>query len=136
MGSMEEAKNVPVTEHDGRSLLLRDVATVEEGTTVGQYERYNMQRLVTLTANIWGADIGSVARQLSGALKELGQPPAGVTVTVRGQAVPLEQMVGGLRKGLLLAVLVIFLLLTANFQSFKLALVVMSTTPAVIAGAV
>src|SRR5262249_11193177 len=59
-----------------------------------------------------------------------------VTVTVRGQVQPMEEMLGGLRTGLLLAVAVIFLLLTANFQSFRLAIVVASTIPAVIAGVV
>ena len=99
-------------------------------------ERYNMQRMVTVTANIAGADLGSVARQVMAAVKELGQPPAGVNVAVRGQVVPLEQMLDGLRAGLLLAVVVIFLLLAANFQSLKLSALVVLTAPAVIAGVV
>jgi multidrug efflux pump subunit AcrB len=136
MDSLEQARNVPVMDLGGRSLLLRNVAKVTEGTSVGQYERYNMQRLVTVTANIAGADLGSVAREVSEGLKKLGQPPAGITVTVRGQIVPLTQMLDGLRSGLLLAVAVIFLLLAANFQSLKLSFLVVSTTPAVIAGVV
>jgi len=127
---------VPVMDHGGQGLLLRNVAKITESTTVGQYERYNMQRMVTVTANIAGTDLGSVAKEVSAALKELGQPPSGITVTVRGQIVPLAQMLGGLRSGLLLAVVVIFLLLAANFQSLKLSLLVVSTTPAVIAGVV
>jgi multidrug efflux pump subunit AcrB len=53
---------------------------------------------------------------------------------VRGQIVPLREMLDGLRSGLLLALGVIFLLLTANFQSLGLSLVVLSTAPAVVAG--
>jgi multidrug efflux pump subunit AcrB len=136
MDSLEQAKNVPVTDHGGQSFLLRNVASVTEGAAVGQYERYNMQRMVTVTANISGADLGSVAQQVSAALNSLGQPPPGITVTVRGQSVPLQQMLDGLRRGLLLAVVVIFLLLAANFQSLKLSFLVVSTTPAVIAGVV
>jgi multidrug efflux pump subunit AcrB len=67
-------------------------------------------------------------------LKELGQPPAGVSVALRGQIVPMQQMMDGLRTGLLLAVVVIFLLLAANFQSLKLSLLIVSTAPAVLAG--
>ena len=134
MNSIEEARNVPVTRNNGRNLLLRDVATVAESSTVGQYERYNMQRLVSLTANISGADLGGVARKLEAAIRDAGQPPPGVTVKVRGQIVPLQQMIEGLQTGLLVAVLVIFLLLSANFQSIKLSLVVVSTAPAVIVG--
>ena len=136
MDSLEEARNVPIVNRDGQGLLLRNVAKVTEGTAVGQYQRYNMQRLVTVTANIAGADLGSVARQVMAAVKELGQPPAGVNVAVRGQIVPLQQMLDGLRAGLLLAVVVIFLLLAANFQSLRLSALVVATTPAVIAGVV
>ena len=93
-----------------------------------------MQRLVTVTANIADADLGSVAKSVANTLKELGQPPSGVTVTMRGQIVPLNQMMEGLRTGLLLAVVVIFLLLAANFQSLKLSFLVVFTAPAVIAG--
>ena len=134
MNSLEQARNLPVANHGDQSLLLRNVAKVSESTAVGQYERYNMQRMVTVTANIAGADLGSVAKEVSESLKKLGQPPAGITVTMRGQVVPLTQMLDGLRSGLLMAVVVIFLLLAANFQSLKLSFLVISTTPAAIAG--
>jgi multidrug efflux pump subunit AcrB len=93
-----------------------------------------MQRMITVTANIAGADLGTVAGQVAQALHELGNPPPKVTVAVRGQVVPLQQMLDGLKTGLLVAILVIFLLLAANFQSLKLSFIVVSTTPAVIAG--
>ncbi|HVM49981.1 MAG TPA: efflux RND transporter permease subunit, partial [Candidatus Acidoferrum sp.] len=134
MDSLEQARNVPVLNHGGQGLLLRDVAKIGPSTAVGQYERYNMQRMVTVTANIEGADLGSVAKQVDTALGKLGKPPPGITVTVRGQVIPLAQMLGGLRTGLLMAIVVIFLLLAANFQSLKLSFLVVSTTPAVIAG--
>jgi multidrug efflux pump subunit AcrB len=136
MDSLEQARNIPVMNRDGQGTLLRNVAKVTEGTAVGQYQRYNMQRMITVTANIAGTDLGTVARQVLAAVKELGGPPAGVSVAVRGQVVPLAQMMDGLRAGLLLAVVVIFLLLAANFQSLKLSFLVVVTTPAVIAGVV
>ena len=136
MTSLEEIKNVPVKARDGQSVLLRNVAKIAENTTVGQYERYNMQRMVTVTANISGADLGSVAKQIDAALRKLGPPPAGITLAVRGQIVPMAQMLDGLRNGLLTAVVIIFLLLAANFQSLKLSLIVVSTAPAVIVGVV
>ena len=43
MNSLEEVKNIPVTLRDGEAILLRNIATVTNGTAVGQYERYNMQ---------------------------------------------------------------------------------------------
>src|SRR5437667_4016519 len=136
MDSVEAAENIPVTYRNGQAILLRNIAKVTEGATPGQYERYNMQRMITVTANIGGADLGSVAKAVMNGLKELGNPPPRVSVAVRGQVVPMQQMLDGLRTGLLLAVVVIFLLLAANFQSVKLSVIVVSTVPAVIAGVV
>jgi multidrug efflux pump subunit AcrB len=116
--------------------LLRNIATVRETNRIGQYDRYNMQRTITVTANLAGADLGTVARQVRGAVAELGAPPPRVKVDVRGQVVPMEQMMTGLQEGLSLAVVVIFLLLMANFQSIRLALVVVSSAPAVLVGVV
>ena len=119
-----------------RAVLLRNVATVATGTAVGQYERYNMARVVSITANIHGADLGSVARQIARAIADVGAPPPKTNVAVRGQIVPLQEMLDGFKTGLVVAVVVIFLLLAANFQSLRLSLVVVSTVPAVIAGVV
>jgi multidrug efflux pump subunit AcrB len=134
MASIEAAENLPVSYRDGKAVLLRNVAKVNQGTTVGQYERYNMQRMITVTANIADADLGSVAKQVAQAVRDLGAPPAKVNVAIRGQIVPLEQMMQGLRTGLLMAVAVILLLLIANFESIGLAVAVISTIPAVMVG--
>jgi multidrug efflux pump subunit AcrB len=135
MKSIEDVKNIPIAFREGQAILLRSLATVSNGVAVGQYERYNMQRMVTITANISGAtDLGRVAKQINVALHDAGNPPPKVNVAVRGQIVPMQQMLDGLRRGLLLAVAVIFLLLTANFQSLKLSFVVISTVPSVVAG--
>ncbi len=132
--SLEDLKNVPVGSQAGASVLLRNVATVQEGAAVGQYERYNMQRLITLTANLSGADLGSVTKQVQAALKEAGEPPPKTRVDMRGQVVPLAQMLSGLQTGLLLTVVVIFLLLAAYFESVQMSFIVVSTVPAVVAG--
>jgi len=134
MNSMEAAQNLPVSYRDGKAILLRNIASVKEGTTVGQYERYNMQRMVTVTANIADTDLGSVTKQVAQALKDVGAPPPKVNLALRGQVVPMQQMFDGLQTGLLLAVVVIFLLLMANFESVALAVIVVSTVPAVLAG--
>jgi multidrug efflux pump subunit AcrB len=102
----------------------------------GQYNRYNMKRSVNLTANIGGEDLGRVAGHIERALERVGAPPKGATVDVRGQIAPLNEILRGLSIGLGMSIVVILLLLTANFQSVKLALVVVSTTPAVVAGVV
>jgi multidrug efflux pump subunit AcrB len=134
MSSLEDVQNIPILRRAGQSILLRSVASVAQGTAVGEYDRYNMQRLVTVTANVQGADLGRAASLVQGAIQSLGEPPPRVSVAVRGQVVPMTEMMDGLRRGLLLSIGVIFLLLTANFQSLRLSAVVVSTLPGVIAG--
>jgi multidrug efflux pump subunit AcrB len=133
MQSVEDVGNVPVTE--GRTeTRLSDIATLKPGTMPGLIERFNGQHIVSLTANIHGITLGEAAVKLNRAVASAGQPPRGVTVKMRGEIPALEQTLSGLRTGLLLAVLVILLLLTANFQSFKLALAIVLTIPAALAG--
>jgi multidrug efflux pump subunit AcrB len=136
MNSLEEVKNLPIARRSGGQIDLRNVAGVTDGTALGEYDRYNMQRMLTLSANISGEDLGRAAVRVQQAIKDTGKPPDRVNVTVRGQVEPMAEMFGGLRLGLLMAVGVILLLLTANFQSFRLSLAVGLTIPAVIAGVV
>jgi multidrug efflux pump subunit AcrB len=101
---------------------------------MSQYDRYNMQRTLTVRANIIKDDLGSAARRVAKAITELGAPPPRVSVTLRGQVAPMEEMLDGFRQGLMIVIGAIFLLLAANFQSLKLSIVVMSTAPAALAG--
>jgi len=90
--------------------------------------------MITVTANTEGTDLGSAATQVSAAIKRAGEAPKGVKVDVRGQVPQMEQTIAGLRLGLLIAIIAIFLLVTAYFQSWRIALVVLSSIPAVVAG--
>jgi multidrug efflux pump subunit AcrB len=134
--SLEDLKNVPISSSNGKNVLLRNIATVAPGAAVGTYERYNMARVVSITANIHGASLGEVARQIAKAIAEVGAPPPKTNVAVRGQTVPLNDLLTGFKNGFIISVVVIFLLLGANFQSLRLSLVVVSTVPAVITGVV
>jgi multidrug efflux pump subunit AcrB len=136
---VEEVGSLPLTEATAlsgrRQPQVADVAALKLGTMPGLLERYNGQRVVSLTANIQGLTLGQASEKLNQALAGVGEPPRGVTVRMRGQAPALEQTISGLQTGLLLAVGVIFLLLAANFQSIRLAFAVLLTLPAVLSGA-
>jgi multidrug efflux pump subunit AcrB len=134
LGSITDLQMVPIKRNSAGQVLVRDVATVSTGTMPGEIDRYNMRREVSMTANVVGTDLGSVSREVAAALKRAGEPPPGAKVEIRGQIPPMRNMLDGLALGLGLAVVVIFLLLSANFQSLRLSLVTVSTVPAVIAG--
>jgi multidrug efflux pump subunit AcrB len=71
---------------------------------------------------------------VNAAIRRAGEPPRGATVAVRGQIAAMAETFTNITAGLVVAVVVIFLLLAANFQSLRLAFVVVSTVPAVLAG--
>jgi multidrug efflux pump subunit AcrB len=136
MKSVEDVATIPIQQSLGAPLLLRDVATVSRNSMPGEYDRYNMKRALTLTANIVGEDLGRGSSRVAAAIKQAGEPPKGLLVDVRGQIAPLWEILSGLAVGLVMSVVVILLLLAANFQSFRLALVSIASAPAVIAGIV
>jgi len=113
---------------------LGDVATLRSTTIPGEYDRIGPRRIITVSANIAGKDLGTATKAVQQAIKQAGTPPKGSVVEVRGLAQLLQETLSGLQTGLGLAIVVIFLLLAANYQSFKVAGVVLVTVPAVLAG--
>jgi multidrug efflux pump subunit AcrB len=136
MDTPGEVGLIGVKQTDRGQLLLRDVATIKEGTAPAQYDRLNLRRMISLTANVEGSDLGRVSNEIDAAVARAGQPPRGVRVEVRGQIDPMREMFGGLATGLGLSVVSILILLTAYFQSPKLAGVAVSAVPAVLSGVV
>jgi multidrug efflux pump subunit AcrB len=132
--SIDSVQMIPVARGDSAYPLVGDVATIAEGTSIGQYDRINQQRMLTITADVNQVDLGTAAAQVQSAIAAVGSPPRGVTVAMRGQAAPMAQTLNGLETGLLLAIAAIFILLGAYFQSLRIAIVVMATIPAVLAG--
>ncbi len=141
VASLEDVQAMPVMRPDGISNsvsrpLLADVASVRYGTTMGEVDRYNMQRVISFTANVYGIALGKAVGQIQQAIAKAGEPPRGVNVFLRGQVPAFEETLSGLRAGLIFAVVVILLLLAANYESLRLSLAVVSTVPAVILGVI
>jgi multidrug efflux pump subunit AcrB len=136
MTTLDDLRVIPVGAEGGSHALLGDVATVGNATIVGEYARINGQRMITLTANVAGQDLGRTLGQVDRAIARAGTPPRGAVAAVRGQIGAMRETFTNITAGLVVAVVVIFLLLAANFQSLRLALVVVSTVPAVLMGVV
>jgi multidrug efflux pump subunit AcrB len=134
MQSIASVGNLPVMQNERGDTRLIDLASMKLGAMPGLIERYNGQHVVSLTANLHGITLGEAAGQINAAVAKAGEPPKGISVRLRGEIPPLEQTLSGLKTGLLLAVLVIFLLLAANFQSVRLALAIVLTIPAILCG--
>jgi multidrug efflux pump subunit AcrB len=134
MQSLAQFRSIPVMKAGQSQPYLGDIATVTTPRMPGEVDRYNGQRILGLTGNLHDIPLGKAIGPLERAIQKAGSPPRGVSVNVRGEVPGLEQTLKGLRTGLLLAVVAIFLLLATNFQSFRLSLAVILTTPAVLCG--
>ena len=132
MNSTDAIEMIPVS--NSSDVFLRDVAQWKPMVSPGEYDRLNQQRFITLTANIHGEDLGTAINDVTSAVTSLGQLPKGVKVLVKGQADLLKDTMSELQSGLFIAIVVIFLLIATNFQSFRLSFVTLSIVPAVIAG--
>jgi multidrug efflux pump subunit AcrB len=136
MTSLKDIQTIPVNSSTGTHPLLSQVADVQSTTVPGELDRQNGMWMIIASANVGNNDFARAAKEINRAIANAGQAPRGVTTQVRGQVNALREIFGELAIGLALAVIVILLLLTANFQSFRLALVVISSVPAVLVGAI
>ena len=135
MNSMEELKEIPLVRGQS-SPTLADVATFTLTKTPGEYDRTGPRRFITIGANIYKMDLGTATSDVQKAVKSIGAPPKGLIATIEGMSNLLTDTLTSLQNGLGFAILVIFLLLAANYQSFKLSLTVLVTIPAVILGSI
>jgi multidrug efflux pump subunit AcrB len=136
MISTKDIETIPITTTSGSHSLLSEVASVRSTNVPGELDRQNGQWMIALSANLAKNDLGRIGNYVDQAITQAGIPPRGVTVQVRGQLSAMRQIFTSLSVGLALAILIILLLLAANFQSVRLSIVVLSTIPAVVAGSV
>lgn len=133
MSSIEDIESIPIIKGQLRP-SLGDVATITPEKIPAEYDRIGPRRMVTVSANVYKTDLGRASQAVAGAIENAGKQPPGMIVEMRGLGKLLTDTLSSLQSGLLLAIVVIFLLLAANYQSFKVSFVVLVTVPAVLAG--
>ena len=133
MNSMQQLQSIPIVPGKMRP-LLSDIATLSVDSIPGEYDRAGPRRFLTINANIYKKDLGTATAAVQKAVDEMGIPPSGLVAEVRGMSSLLTDTFDSLQSGLLAAIVVILLILTANYQSFGLAVSILSTVPAVLLG--
>ena len=136
INSPEAVGNVPVHSGGYAGPFVRDVASVTMGSLPGEVDHYNMRRVISVSANIGGDDLGRAARDVQSAIESLGDPPRGVRVNIRGQVPTMKETFMALSVGVGIAIIAILLMLVAFFQSLPVALIIVSVIPAILSGAV
>jgi len=133
MTSVDDMGQIPVMQNMSRP-VLNDVATIGTDTTYGEIDNLGAMPVLSVTANLQNKDLGTATKDVQAAIASLGQLPRGLTIETIGLSLVLTDTLNSLQSGLMVAIVVIFLMLAANFQSFKVSFVVLSTVPAVLLG--
>ncbi|MBC8152075.1 MAG: efflux RND transporter permease subunit [Bacteroidetes bacterium] len=133
MASINDLGEIPVLQNTNRP-VLSDVATLQKGTTYGENDNLGAIPVLSVTANLNDTDLGTAATDVQRVINSLGELPRGLTIKMQGLSQVLTDTLESLQNGLIVAIVVIFLMLAANFQSFKVSLVVLCTVPAVLVG--
>ncbi|MEO6546982.1 MAG: efflux RND transporter permease subunit [Ferruginibacter sp.] len=133
MKSLNDISEIPVLRNQPRP-VIGDIATITTGTTHGENDDAGVIPVLSVTANLHKKDLGHATAEVQAAIKSLGELPRGVTMELQGLSNVLTDTLDNLQSGLIVAIVVIFLMLAANFQSFKVSMVALATLPAVLLG--
>ena len=131
--------NIPITSGhaDAKSQLLMNVAKISRGTTALALSQYNIRPVFDVHADIEGRDLNSVANDLDRVIEANKPDPAkAIKVTLAGQVETMRSSYAGLFGGMALAVVLIYLFLTINFQSWIDPMIVLSAVPFALGGVV
>jgi multidrug efflux pump subunit AcrB len=135
MNSLEQLRATSLVKGQERP-VLEDVATVRVDTLPGEFDRSGPRRFISISANMYKKDLASATAAVQQAVKDVGEPPTGLVPSLLGESNLLVDTLDSLQTGLIAAIVVILLLLAANFQSFGLSLTVLSSIPAVLLGSI
>ncbi|UEQ78658.1 efflux RND transporter permease subunit [Chryseobacterium arthrosphaerae] len=133
LNSKEELAGLPLSKNSDRP-VLGDVATITPAKELGESYNLGTMGYTTVTANIHKTDLEQASKDVKKAIESLGELPKGINIEVAGMSPVLDETLSSLSSGLLIAAAVIFLMLAATFQSFRVSLVILTTVPFVVVG--
>ncbi|HEY0748262.1 MAG TPA: efflux RND transporter permease subunit [Steroidobacteraceae bacterium] len=144
LASLNDLGNTPLTQSSGStaaasgtSQILSNVASFHRSVGPAVVSHYNAQTAFDIYGSVQDTDLGFVARQMSKILKDAKQDlPKGSSIALRGQVQTMQQSFRGLLLGLLAAIVLVYMLIVVNFQSFLDPLIIIAALPAALAGIV
>ena len=135
--TLQDLENIPITGANPTASpqILANLATFSRGAEMGVVSHYNVQPVIDIYGAVQGRDLGAVAREIApiieGSKKDL---PRGSQIIVRGQIATMRASFSGLLWGLLFSILLVYLLIVVNFQSWLDPFIILMALPAALAG--
>jgi multidrug efflux pump subunit AcrB len=138
MGTMEALQNTPITvPGQAQPQLFGNLATSTRGVTPAVVNHYNVQPVFNVFASADQRDLGGVAREIDKVVERMQpQLPKGTQVFMRGQVESMRTSFTGLGLGIVFAILLVYLVLVINFQSWLDPLIIIMALPGALAGIV
>jgi len=138
MDSLNDLGNIPVTGGgQARPQILSSLASINRGTGQAVISHYDIQPVIDIFGSVQGRDLGGVAREIDQIVKDSQKElPRGSSLVVRGQIKTMRSSYFGLLAGLAFSILLVYLLIVVNFQSWLDPFIIISALPAALAGIV
>jgi CzcA family heavy metal efflux pump len=136
--SGQDLQNIPISgPNQKRPAILTDVASVQRTSELASINHYNIRRVVDIYASVQDRDLGAVGRDVDRIVQANGKLlPRGSFVTLRGQYGTMRTSYINLIGGLAFAIVLVYLLIVVNFQSWLDPFVIITALPAALAGIV
>ena len=134
--SLQSLENIPITGTAGaRPEILASLASINRGVGSAVVSHYDIQPVIDIYGSVQGRDLGGVAREIDTTVKETQKElPRGSQLIVRGQIKTMRASYVGLLGGLLFAIILVYLLIVVNFQSWLDPFIIIAALPAALAG--
>jgi CzcA family heavy metal efflux pump len=136
--SLQDLQNTPINSAAGtRPEILADVASIQRANEMEVISHYNIRRVVDIYAAVQGRDLGAVGREVTRIVDtDRKLLPRGSFVTVKGQLQTMRSSYVGLLVGLVFSIVLVYLLIVVNFQSWLDPFIIITALPAALAGIV
>lgn len=135
--SIQDLVNTPVTGTNPSAppSLMASLVSVQRGSGMAQVSHYNVAPVIDIFGSVQGRDLGAISRDINKIIDSARkQLPRGSTVVIRGQVQTMRSSYTGLLVGLVFAILLAYLLIVVNFQSWLDPFIMISALPAALAG--
>ncbi len=132
---IESIDNIMITTLLGTQVRLSDVAEIQQGYGPMEIRRESQQRYVTVSAELSGVSLGGAAEEVNKALESV-DVPEGIDIKLAGQLTSQDESFGDLKLVLLIGVLLVYMVMAAQFESFRHPFIIMLAVPFTVVGIV
>lgn len=133
--TVKNVTDVPVSYNNNKPVRLSNIAEVSSGTTASVVNHYDIQPIYDILLNVQDRDLAGVTRDINKIVKKYQKiAPRGTFINIFGQAKSMDYVFTSLLSGLMLALVLVYLLIVVNFQSWRNPFIIITPVPLALSG--